>query len=67
VPVRESAFRLKAALDDINAKAMAIVEADHEHIVRDQYTSENPTPGIPKLKELTQDREKAIAAETINK
>jgi hypothetical protein len=62
-PVRESASHLKAALDDINARAMAIVKADHEHYVKGMYSKDNPPPGVPQLKALTQEREQTITAE----
>jgi len=62
-PIRESASRLKEALDDINARAIAIVKADHEHYVKGMYSKDNSPPGVPQLKALTQEREQTITAE----
>jgi hypothetical protein len=63
VPVRESAQRLKMTLDDIYARIMAVVRQERERNSGAVYSDENPSPAIPAIKALSQERENAIAEE----
>lgn len=62
-PVRESAERLKASLDDINSRIMAVVMEEHQRDVGSAPSGQNRSASASALRALGQEREAAIAAE----
>lgn len=62
-PVRGSAQRLAVKTAALDAKAKVIIQSDRALYAKGQLALGDKPPGLPQLKELTQEREKAIADE----
>ena len=62
-PVRESSMRLEKALAEIDAKAMAIVTADHGPHSKLIVSADVRTAHLEQLRQLNQERETAIVDE----
>jgi hypothetical protein len=62
-PVRESAQRLQATIAGLDSQAMVIVQKDRAMYAKGLLAASDSPPGLPRLRELTQERETAISDE----